>query len=148
VTWYVVAMLLLTRAETVCVPNVSDGHGVSAVTVSPHSAYGTRFSVRTVAFPFQANCTLEMDEPVVMASTLNLGVAPAATRTMVPLNRLASTIVVPPRTNRRPTTRPVGAFVSPDRVVTRKRTVAIPPNNHFIVDGLPVFLESFCNQPQ
>jgi hypothetical protein len=130
-----VATLLLTRAEMVCVPNVSEGHGVSAVPLSPHSAYGATFSLRAiVALPFHANCTLEMGEPVVMASTLKLGgLEPeAATRTMVPLNRLASMVAVPPRINRRPMTRPVWVFVCPNRT-TRSRTVAIPPNNHFML---------------
>jgi hypothetical protein len=63
-------------------------------------------------------------EPDVTASTLKLGDAPAATLTIVPLARLVTIVVDPPRINLRPMTRPALAFVSPHHE-RNKRVVAM-----------------------
>jgi hypothetical protein len=60
-----------------------------------------------------------MGEPVVTASTLKLGVAPVGTRMIVPLARLVTTVVVPPRISLRPTTRPGWAFASPHQEISK-----------------------------
>jgi hypothetical protein len=79
-----------------------------------------------------------MGEPVVTASTLKLGVTPAGTWTIVPLARLVTTVVDPPRINLRPMTRPVWAFVSPQqesnkRVVAMDAAAAEVPRNIFMM---------------